>query len=890
MVEKKAKVKRKRAGSAADASLVAQPSPKPAPKAPQQEVMGRLSTPRKRTSKSPAAAEPQIEWRKLTLVEPPEVEMLESATLPLAQPTESPVQPSPAPSLEEAPAVEKKTRRRRQKTPTPALEETPPLPKPLHPPVRVVFQQGVPFIAVGEKTFKPFLFFGNPLSPAAEDRVFSQCVQAAKAGVHLYSFLLYLRIEESGIQEAVEHIRYWTRLILDVDTEGYLLWRVVPVPTPNWQRQFPEAVSHFVNGSEAVPSICADRWWSQVEEVLKKVVQTIEESPEGAHLLGYHLDRGEWFFPESGGYDTSEAAVEAFRAWVRRRYRNDTVALRAAWHDGTVSFSTVTIPPFIPLMSSHQRHFYEPRREQRWVDYHLFLSEAMANRILRLARCVREASGGRCLVGVSYGYLFEWAHPYSGHLALGKLLQSPDLDFLSAPPTYHDRLPGGTGAPPIPVDSVLLHRKLWLSEEDYRTPFGSERVEEDYNPPLQSPYEVEQVHLRGLGLALTHGGGLCWMDLWGAGWLNRPEVWERAQNFLQQWEWRTLVPVGEPEVAVLIDEKSLCHGRVGSTLLRTLLPQAREATLRSGASVGFYLMEDVLRPDFPRSRLILFLNAWNLDAEVRDAIRTRLQGEDRTLVWLYTTALYEDHRPALETAREITGIALGLQPWSSTQGTQILNSHHPITQFLERDQLGTLQRREPSFYALPNEVTVLGEYIETGLPSIAVKEQGSWRSVFLGEPVLSPALVRGLCAYAGVHLWNNQHDLLYVRPPFLLLHAKSMGERQLTFPTACSVYDPHVGQIIAENVTFYPLFLQEGMSKFFLIAPHQELSSLLKGESITLPEPFQPFLPTEEPPSYQERKRKRSSLITPPAKAKPRRGKKDYDKEAGFKIEWRRPE
>ena len=86
---------------------------------------------------------------------------------------------------------------------------------------------------------------------------------------------------------------------------------------------------------------------------------------------------------------------------------------------------------------------------------------------------MKAASEGYYLVGVSYGYTFEWSHPASGHLALGKLLRTREIDIVAGPPSYRNREPGGTCAFPCPIDSIALNGKLFISEEDFKTKLGS---------------------------------------------------------------------------------------------------------------------------------------------------------------------------------------------------------------------------------------------------------------------------------------------------------------------------------------------------------------------------------------------------------------------------------
>ncbi len=765
--------------------------------------------------------------------------------------------------VQETPARKRRTRQRKAEG-EPAPAETligeaptlqgdgvaaPPAPPEIvirHPLARVQFERGVPRICFGERTLRPLLFFGNPHTPEAATRVHQQMRLASEAGIHLFALLAVLPARATGAIEAFDTIRYWTSLAREINPDALLLWRIVPAPVGNWQKEFPEAVIRFSDGTIGGPSVCADRWWDIVQTQLTELVRLVEQEEEGAHTLGYHLDWGEWFLPESGGYDTSESAVQAFREWLRRHFRNDTVSLRVGWFSGEVSFSTATIPPFIPNAPLTKRQLYDPRREGRWIDYHQFIADATARRILSLAQAVKEACHRRCLVGASYGYVLEWRHPYAGHLALGMLLQSDEIDFLSAPITYADRLPGGTGAFPLPVESLHLHQKLFLSEEDYRTPFG--RVtrldqpatehslmpgagsEEDYNPPLRSADAVAQVQTRSALQALVHGFGSAWMDLWGEGWLIHSSVWERLSGLQTLWELRERIGQTEPDLAVLIDPTSLSYVRVGSPLIHQVVVQAREAVMRAGISYGFYLLEDVLRRDFPRSRMVLFLNAWNLKPSVREAIRRKLQRDGRVLIWLYAASLFDNHRHALETAREVTGLALALHPWACMQGSQIVDPLHPIVRRLPSDKLGVQQRWEPSFYALADECRVVAEYIETGLPSLAIAEHENWRAVFIGERTLTPELLRGIADWVGVHVWCATNDLVQARPPFVHLHARRGGEKALHLPAPLSVYDLTEGMLVAEEVNEYRLGMNEGESRLFLIGTRATISALLSGE------------------------------------------------------------
>lgn len=836
-----------------------------APETPESGAEAQPTKRRRRKKTEPAAETPALQETK-----PAD----EAATL---------VEATPDVPTEEPKPKSRRSRRRRKSAPeaveagdgavaTVAEPEVPPPPPIRHPLVRVRFHNGVPTIHFGERVFRPHCFFGNPHTPEAAVRVQQQMQLAAEAGIHLYSLLIPLPVRETGAIEAFDQIRYWTALARETDPEAHILWRIAFAPVGRWQAEYPEAVIRFADGSVGGPSICADRWWQVAKEQLIALIHLVEQEDEGGATLGYHLDYGEWFLSESGGYDTSEAALQAFREWLRRQYKNDTVVLRACWFNGEVTFSTATLPPFQPtLPHGRVNHFYHPRREGRWIDYHRFLSDITARRILGLAQAVKEACQGRALVGVPYGYVLEWKHPHAGHFALSQVLRSPYIDFLSAPLSYRTRLPGELGAVPLPVDSVNLHRKLFLSEEDYRTPFGkatrltdpstghhlasaqSEATpDDDYNPPLHSVQAVQQVHRRSLAQSLTLAHGEMWMDLWGEGWLAHPDAWNAARLAQPLWSLRERTPQTPPEVAVIVDPESTRYVRTGSPLIEQMVVQAREALLRSGASVGFYLLEDITQQEFPPSRVVIFLNAWRMSRAAHEAIRKRLQRDGRVLIWLYASTLFHGHREALANARETLGVAITRQPWASMQGTQIVNKAHPLARFLKTDKIGVVEPWEPSFYAIAEQCDVIGEYIDTGLPSLAVCDHKTWKAVFLGERRLTPELVRSLVRWAGGHIWLDTNDLVQARYPWVHLHARKGGMRTLQFPLPLSVYDPNEDEIVAESVMEHALYLQEGESRLLLTAPHEQLLKLLQGEPIQLEPYFQLIETPTEPETPQE--------------------------------------
>jgi hypothetical protein len=740
---------------------------------------------------------------------------------------------------------ERRSRTRAEQPVQVAIPEPEPLPqKPVHPILeipedapQVVLREGIPTLVRNKRVYAPIAFFGNSSeSKARFETVMEEIRLAGEAGVHIHSHLVEFEVDPRNVDRSVSFAAYMLQETLKADPEAQVLFRIVFIAPAGWTENYPDAKYETEEGGLAEPSVADDKFWDVAAECLQRFAQSLRLLEQRDQILGVHLERGEWFYSQGWGYDTSTAARNKFREWARVRYRNDIVALRAAWFDGTANFNTLTIPSYQGETGPGEKFIRSSRRERRWVDYHLFLSDATVERISHLAYRAKEASEGYFLVGASYGYTFEWSHPASGHLSLGKLLRTPEIDFIAGPPSYRSRQPGGAAPFPCPIDSFALNGKLYISEEDFKTSIGQQRQEpDDFNPMIKTPQALESVHWRGGGSAFSHASGVCWMDLWGNGWLKTTGIWDRARDLKRCLINRMATPLQDPDVAIFIDERALAY-LVDEEAFALLVQNVRESVLRSGLSAAFYLLSDLQhREKFPESKLYVFLNAWDVRPELRTAIRERLQRDNKVLFWIFAAGLFDSGREFLERAREVTGIALKPQPFHSKSGTTILNRRHPLSEaFPERTIGGGAARMEPSYFAIPEEATVLGEYTQTGLPSFVVREVNSdrdvserWKSVFLGEPTVTPALLRALAHMAGAHVWNYQEDVTHVRPPFLTVHCTGAGARTLTLPNKWVAYNLVSEEWLQCESSSIRFQATDGSTHLFLVGVKEDLDNIL---------------------------------------------------------------
>ncbi len=679
------------------------------------------------------------------------------------------------------------------------------------PETKVVVSKGIAELVVNGAPQLPLWFFVN--TEAAEDpevgreTAIRQIRLAYESGIRFFTLPSHLPWKMRSGERRYDILDSVLQMVAENAPEAMILPRLIFSPPLSWERAHPDEMALYADGEPGDVSFASRAFWGgEADEALRAAVEHIAEGPHAPRVFGIYLEHAEWLYEKGRGYDISPANETGFRSWLRQHYKNNEVALRAAWHDGIVSFDTAEVPSFPPPAGSTL--FFGPR-ETRWSDFHEYSSDIVAQVITRLGKAVKEASGGRIAVAVSYGYTLELNRAASGHFALEQVLQSPDIDILTGPISYSGRTPGGAATFPAPIDSVTLAGKLWVSEDDSKTHRASDETPDAYNPKIASLEGTRAVQARNFGAALARGTGISWMDLWGEGWLDDPEIWQGIaylRNLAEIIATRRHVPesagLPEPDVAVIVDERSFFGVRNDEFLLGHLVAQQRDSLLRSGANIGFYLLSDLAKPDFPSApKLLLFLNAYRIPANVRAAIRERFQNDGRTLAWLYAPGTRETADGAVTELAEVIGMQLRLQPWGSKAGTQALSgARSPLSDALRGQKIGEETRLNPTYYAADPKATALGEYTATGNPSLAVRKHARWQSVFIGEVAsLTVPLLRGLYRIAGVPTLTVDDDVAWIGDNLLCLHSAPGGGTTVFLPEESVLFDLLTGETLASD-------------------------------------------------------------------------------------------
>lgn len=455
--------------------------------------------------------------------------------------------------------------------------------------------------------------------------------KAADAGIRLFCFPAYLGDRGINLHSGIGPFRkgIWRseqdfdfsdietdfESLLSACPDAFAIMRLHLDPPAWWERAHLEGCCIRNDGSTLRQCFASEEWRRATESALRIVLRWIIASPYARRLAGVHLAAGqteEWFYHLRGSYeDGNPDRAAAFRAWLRQRYRG-LPALRSAWRCPEADFETAA-PADIgrPAAAGAWR---DTERDAAILDTFRFQAETIAAAIARFCRVVKEESGRRLLTGAFYGYHFFVADPRWGHGALGRLLRSPDLDYLASPNSY-DRRPGEDWAPMAAIDSVRLHGKLWMAEHDTRT--SRTTLLKDMAPDICPAGQYEEGVWLGPGsLAtsamllrnnaarmLTRGYGGWWFDMWG-GWFDDPAL--MAEIAAAQSLAGALIAgqrAGDalaPQMAVFSDEELCFHDSTCGSLAAPLLGN-RLALGRMGRPYLHFLRSDLARA--PRSGL-----------------------------------------------------------------------------------------------------------------------------------------------------------------------------------------------------------------------------------------------------------------------------------------------
>ena len=571
--------------------------------------------------------------------------------------------------------------------------------------------------------------------------------------------------------------------------DARIIVRVLLRPPAWWLKKHPAELDRTEDGkTSGQPSLSSKIWLQDGCMALTRLIRKIENHPEiGNRIAGYLLAGGRasewyWFASNKGWIDYNPKNIACFRDWLRKHYNGDENALRRSWHDEKVTFDNATIPSGKLRRVSEHGFFRDMKRSRQVADHLRYMADVVAEDIAAFSKAARKASKTRKLIGVFNGYS-SWHDDLSnqGFLCFDKILANPELDFISAPLCYINRLGGFAGDSMNGyLASIRLHGKFFWCEADMRSCFSDEINTRYFTSTLE---ETGSVNWRTWGNCMTQGNGLWWVLLTGNHTFHNEHLMKDIAKMSSE----------EPEllkrdrrsvarIAVLCDEESMLYVNAFQPLFHAWNREARERLSHIGAPMDFYLQSDINNPDMPDYPVYVFLNSYYITPEKMEVIRKKISKNQAITVWCHAPGYLSKTGRSLKNMEKLTGFTFA-EKSNTSRATLQLTGTHPFTQYMisGKEEFNPT----PLFYVKPDaQTTVLGTL--KGHPVLAVRKNECGTQIYSMLPP-SADLMRGICRAAGIHLYNEQGDVVKANTNLVMIHASSTGEKKINLPWNCKV-------------------------------------------------------------------------------------------------------
>jgi len=560
-------------------------------------------------------------------------------------------------------------------------------------------------------------------------------------------------------------------------------------------------------------SLASEKWLSESTAITRRFLREIQQTEEAAYIVGIHIAGGvygEWHY---WGFmynepDQSNAMHAWFRKWLTESYTDDS-GLQQAWNKPNARIADAKVPDMDDRIAG-LGIFRDPVPE-RWVgDYYRAQHELVTSRILHFAEVVKTEWKRPIILGTFWGYYFSvfGREASGGHLDYHTILESPLIDYVSAPQVYEpdDHLPGHPYRSRGLLQSVRLHGKLWLDEMDQQ-PVLLSKVSPLYRPELNNSKAVMQ---RNVLYSLTRGNGLWYFDFGPGGvifdnpiqkhrgkygWWDHPEMIDDVAEIREIYEQKLHQPYkADADVLFVYDTEVYYHTssrRFSDAISNTASNWSTLAAHYSGAVFDAVHLNDLDKLDLDPYKVIVFGNTYLLDDAKIEAIRARVANNNRHLVWFYAPGYVDGKSLSVDRISKTTGITI-----KQTDDAFPFPTVNPDSTLFPGAKPYTLKKYgsrpdttlSPLFIASDNAVRVYGTFAHSGQPALVKKAANNHTNWYASIPVTDNNSMRAIFKDAGVHLYTDTvGDVVYAGYGLVVYHTKRGGKHTIHFKNGKSV-------------------------------------------------------------------------------------------------------
>jgi hypothetical protein len=270
------------------------------------------------------------------------------------------------------------------------------------------------------------------------------------------------------------------------------------------------------------------------------------------------------------------------------------------------------------------------------------------------------------------------------------------------------------------------------------------------------------------------------------------------------------------QIAVFGDVESMYYVSETARINDDTLRNQRDRLNRIGAPYDLYTLSDIDDPRLNHDQydLYILLNAFKLPRETRRFVEEEIKAKGKTVLWIYAPGY-------------VTDVGFSVSEMSRCVGMDLRRAEGDPMIVVDRSGLlgsldGTLDYGftsaiAPLFCVEDKAATVLGRYKDSEETALAYKSVDGFTSFYSGTGNVPARVLREIARFAGVHVYYEGDDPVYVNNRLIGIHVIAGGKMQLTVPHPVEVEELFDGGVFASEGNTLTVPVEPGCVKLYLL-------------------------------------------------------------------------
>jgi hypothetical protein len=601
-------------------------------------------------------------------------------------------------------------------------------------------------------------------------------------GVKLFQLDLYFEdIWYKGAKELdIVKAQKQVQGLLDVCPDANVVLRIHVNAPFWWNDEHPEELSAFADGpldtrAYGAPynnedgdterprraSLASLKYREAATEKLIEFCKKMPNTVQGNSVIGIHVCWGVfgewhyWGYPQHEG-DVGLAMTGYFRNWLKNKYKTSE-ALQKAWNTNKFTLENATVPDTTERMYTTNGIFRDPVKEKRVIDYFTCQHEVVADDIEHFCKVVKQNWNRPIIVGVFYGYFHMTfsRQAVGGHLFIERILNSPYIDYLSAPQSYFwmAKESGGPGHSRGVIESAMLHNKLFLDEVDNGYLQNTNELD-----PVRSIYSADPKYVpmirRSALMPLSRGMGFWYYDFGfrrTAGWWDHPVYLKNIKEEYTYFENRKNTPFQSgADVLYVWDMESFYYlFNKWTPVIDDMVDKAAAESYKTGAAIDHVYLFDLPKVNLNQYKAVVFMNIFKVSQAQKDFIAKNVAANGRTLIYNYMPGIIEGENYNDKRVSEFTGMTLTAINYKDKPKVKTISTDYPSVSY------DFMKFVNPLFCITDKQATPIAKIDGTDYIVLSKKDFKNYKVVYGSLTIHEPILMQKILKDAGVHIYNE---------------------------------------------------------------------------------------------------------------------------------------